>query len=740
MLFKIPLRIMRRNVLHFLGIGLLLFLAVFAYVSFTDLIESINGNYKEFKEKGNQEDFNFATVKPIDIGYFEKKYGINIEERFTFDYEENGKTLRIISITKEINKPITSNGRLPKEGEICIDKTYADANKIDIGDNILIKNQEFKVAGYLYLPDYVYIVKNEQDILPDPKNFGIAVLNRSDFKKVSEFQPVHYYIAKFKKKAPDLQVLRNELNNKAVLLRFQERWDNLRIVTTEMKMKGAGTMSYVISIVIFVISTGLLYIIMRRQLDLMHQEIGTLYALGYKGNELMLVFMIFPLIIWLSGSIPGIIAGHLVARPFIDYYATWFNVPIFRYVYSYGTTAYSLIVPAIFLFGATYQVLRLKLKKSVAEILSSREVKTVGKKIKFGFIERLPFKSRLIIKQGLLHPAREIILVLGVSFSAFLLFYAVGALFSFEELLKSTFGEVFTYEYMYLLSDYQKEKLPSYAEPFNVLSFEIKGEKSKISIYGIKKGSKFVHLKDSKGKPIDLNGLVISRAVADKFSLNVGDNITLISQLTGKSYKFRVTEIAEVYYGNSAFMNFSEFNEKFDIPKDAYVGIYSEKELNLEKSMLLAKFDREYMIKLFNATTDQMNQIIQLMGFVAFMIALNIIYVLSSLTISENSYPIALFKILGYRNKEITSIFLGFSNFSILLGFIIGIPIFNLFFRLLYMQLIKDLDFSIKMSLGFREIALSLSVLAVAYLISRYICRRSVLKIQPSIVLKEQRE
>jgi putative ABC transport system permease protein len=731
---------MKRNILHFLGIVLLLFLAVFAYVSFTDLIDSISGNYNRFKEEGNQEDFNFVTVKPIDIGYFEDKYGIKLEERFVFDYENNGKTLRIFAVTEEINKPVISTGKLPEEGEICVDKTYADANKLAIGDKISVKDREFKVAGYLYLPDYVYIVKNEQDILPDPKNFGIAVLNRSEFEKVSDPQPVHYYVGKFEKENPDLQALRDELNKKAVLLRFQERWDNLRIVTTEMKMTGAGTMSYVISIVIFVISTGLLYIIMRRQLDLMHQEIGTLYALGYKGSELMRVFMIFPFILWLLGSIPGIAAGHLVARPFIDYYATWFNVPLFRYVYNYSTTAYSLVVPAVFLFGATYQVLRSKLRKSVAEILSSREVKTVGKHTRLGFIERLPFKSRLTLKQGLLHPAREIILVLGVAFSAFLLFYAVGAIFSFEELLKSTFGEVFTYEYMYLLNGYQTDDLPSDAEPFNVLSFEVKGEKTKISVYGIKENSKFVNLKDAKGDPIKLSGLVISRAVADKFNLDEGDEITLISQLTGESYRFKVSKIAEVYYGNSAFMDLSEFNKKFGIPEDAYLGIYSGKELKIDKSKLLTKFDREYMIKVFNATTDQMNQIIQLMGFVAFMIALTIIYVLSSLTISENSYPIALFKILGYRNREITSIFLGFSNFSILLGFIIGIPVFNLFFRVLYMQLIKNLDFSIKMSLGLREIALSLGVLAVAYLISRYICRRNVLKIQPSIVLKEQRE
>ena len=36
----------------------------------------------------------------------------------------------------------------------------------------------FKISGFMSLPNYIYPLKSEGDILTDPNNFGIAVIKK----------------------------------------------------------------------------------------------------------------------------------------------------------------------------------------------------------------------------------------------------------------------------------------------------------------------------------------------------------------------------------------------------------------------------------------------------------------------------------------------------------------------------------------------------------------------------------
>lgn len=321
MLSRIPLRIAWRNKSQFLGIIFLTFLASLAYVLFNLLVVEVNANYDGFVKRTNQEDFHFVTSKPVEIEVVEKKYGLQIEERQSWDYEFDGKTLRFFEISEEVNKPDVPEGRLPEAGEVAIDFNFAQANKLKIGDTLRVKDKEFVISGLVYLPDYVYNIKNEQDILPDPNRFGFGVMNLSDLKKFQPATPFHYYMAKGKLK--DESRFKEELNAKYGILVYQGRDDNIRIVTTEMKMKNAEPMSYVLSGVILVISTILLFIVLRRLIASMHAEIGTLYALGYRRFEIIKTYLQFPLLIWLVGSVPGAIAGYFLSAPWVQFYASF---------------------------------------------------------------------------------------------------------------------------------------------------------------------------------------------------------------------------------------------------------------------------------------------------------------------------------------------------------------------------------------------------------------------------------
>ncbi|MCS7202687.1 MAG: FtsX-like permease family protein [Dictyoglomus sp.] len=738
MLRKIPFRIMWRDKAHFIGIILLVFLASFGYALFSILITNIDTNYKNFVEKYNQENFHFTTFFPVDIEGLEKKYNVLIEEKFTWDFEFGEKIIRFFNITEKVNKPLILEGSMPQIGEIALDPNFLNANKLKIGDEIEILGKSFKISGAVALPDYIYITKNENDLLPDPIHFGIGIMNFEDMKKFLGNIAYRYYMVRGK--ISDLDSFKSEVNSKYTLLNFQEKDENFRIIVTEMKMESARPMSYVISFTIMIISSILLFIVLRRLINSMHAEIGTLYALGYDRKELLKTYIMFPIYIWILGSIPGGALGYVLSDPFTKFYVSFISVPVVEKFFPLTDLFIAIFIPALFMLPSGYIAIRDLLRRSVVEIIRGESEKGFKSKFRMKFLDRFSFRRRIMLKQGLLHPSRELVLIIGVAFATLIIMYGVVAKTALSYLVEDTFENIFKYNYMYLFNYYEKEKNYPKAEPFNMLSFYLKGTKAKVVIYGIEKDSQMIILKDKHGNRLKLEGLVIAQSLADKFNLKEGDIINIVNNIDGKEYSLKINKIADLYVGNSGYMILDDFNKTFNMEEGSFIGLYSMNKLNIPKENLVSSFSKEDIIKSFRDSAQSVDQMLQVMYMLSFFLAFIIIYVLSALVITENRKPLGIFKILGYKDGELSSMFLGFNNFSFIVGFLLGIPLFNTLMGYIMNEALKDVDFSFKLQPTIRDILFSFSYLFVAFLLSRYLGRRRIKAISPHVILKEQSE
>ncbi|MCR4428579.1 MAG: ABC transporter permease [Caldiserica bacterium] len=737
MLGRIPLRIINRNRSQFLGIILLVFLASFAYSLFSILVANVDLNYKKFVESSNQETFHFITRDPVDVSSVSSKFRIDLEERYSWDYDFGDRTLRIFNISQKVNKPLISEGSLPAPGEMAIDPNFARENNFKVGDELRIEERNFRISGFVNLPDYIYIIKNDTDFLNDPQHFGIGVMNLSDLEPFLS-PSFHYYMGKGD--VEDMSSLKAELNSRYTLLSFQEKWDNFRIITTEKKMESARPMAYVISSIILLISSILLFIVLRRLINSMHGEIGTLYALGYNQREISRVYLRFPLITWLVGAIPGGILGLLASGPFINFYVSFLSVPIIDRFLPVFDFLISLFLPLIFMLPSGYLAISSLLKRSVVEIIKGESQKGIKQKIRFRFLDRLSFRRRLMLKQGLLHISRELVLALGVAFATFILLFGVSAAGAIENTVNDTYQNIFRYNYMYLFNTFQERNDSPQAERFTFLPFTLEGTKTKVSLYGIEKNSQMVTVRGPGGQPIQLEGLVVTRSLADKLNLKEGDSLNLVSNLNGRKYSLKVNRVAEMYLGNSGYMNLEEFNRTFGLKDGSFLGLFSPVSLNIPRASLLASMDKEYVIKVFRDSASTIEQMIRVIGLISFFLALVIVFVLSSLTIAENRKPLSIFKILGYRDGELSSILLGFNNISFLAGFLLGIPIYNYMMKILMNQVLRDMDFSLNVKADIQSVLISFLVLLSAFLISKFFSRRRIYSISPSVILKEQME
>ncbi|ADQ04902.1 protein of unknown function DUF214 [Caldicellulosiruptor owensensis OL] len=737
---KIPMRIMKREILQFFSIIMLVTLATMTYTLFAVSMEDIDINYKIFKKDFVQEDGYFITSQKIDEKLLKEKFGVELEERLFYEIQQDGVTLRVFSISNKINKPYVEAGKMPRQGEVLLDPGFFKTRQYHTYDEIVISGKKFRVSGVGYLPDYIYIIKNDQDLLPDPKHFGVVLMLKSDMQKLFPVVPVHYY--SYKGKVNNIENFKSFINSNWRLLKFVERNQNPRIIYTEMKLENAKRMTFPLSLFIILVSSFILFIVMRRVINTMHAEIGTLYSIGYTQKDVFKVFMRFPLYIWFFGSVAGVLIGFFEASSFAQFYRSYFTLPKIKTVLPWQHIFIAMVLPAIFIFLSGYLAIKNFFKLTIVQMLHGIDEIKFGKLPAIKFFDRFEFQTRIMLKYGWRHIGREVILIVGIIFSTILMMYGMTAKDSIITAIERTYEKNFKYNYLYSLnsvSTHPEIKLQSAAEPYNLLSFDIEGTKLSIMIYGIKRNSDMIKLYDEKGKEISVSSeLIITKSLASKLGIGEGDKIKLKNKFTGKEYTLKVKKVSNLPVGNNGYMELESFNKLFGYGSGEYIGIFSKEKLDIPENMVFESYTKSELINTIKASAGDLSKTIGVMALIAAILALLIVYVLSTITLNENKKNIGILKMLGYREGNIFKMILGFNYVSFVIGFILGVPLSKLTMDSLISRATKDIDFAMSLDLSVNSILSTFAVLTVVFLLSRLLARQKIAKVMPVEILRGQ--
>lgn len=178
LLFRRTLQDMKTNFFRYMALLLLIILCMFIVVgtigSAVSVIETVNNK----AEAARLEDGQFRVFVPLtetSLRNLENK-GILLEECFHLDFlMEDGSTLRIMKNRETINLAELSEGSLAHApGEIVVERLYAAAHDLSLGDTLQIGGSDFAVTGIGTSADYEYCLQNMSDMSSDGKVFGTA--------------------------------------------------------------------------------------------------------------------------------------------------------------------------------------------------------------------------------------------------------------------------------------------------------------------------------------------------------------------------------------------------------------------------------------------------------------------------------------------------------------------------------------------------------------------------------------
>ena len=447
---------------------------------------------------------------------------------------------------------------------------------------------------------------------------------------------------------------------------------------------------------------------MTRFIDEERQNIGVLRALGYSKLDTSLKFVIYSLTAALTGVFIGAIGGYwILPRIIFNAYTANLTLTNFQSGFSWKYLFLTFLISILCTTGAAVIQLFIVLRAKTSELLLPKPPKNGSRilleKIK-PFWQHLSFNYKVTLRNIFRYKVKMIMTILGIAGCTGLLMMGFGIRDSLAGIGQKQYSEIIKYDLIAIdknslsseqssrlnqkLSSSQVNKyLPVY---FENVSKKIAGTNQDLSIIVPEKSSqisKYISLRNrSSGQKINLNsrGIVISEKLAKLLKLSIGDELSLVTT-NGKKVKLPISNICEMYMGHYVLMNSNVYQKYFNKKVNSnaqLIELNNKKQTNSFANSLM----KTGAVSAINLNTNNqqiidsliqsMNKVIFLLIGLAALLAVVVIFTLTTTNLEERMREIATLKVLGFYNNE-ASLYIYretiiLSIFGILIGFLIG--------------------------------------------------------------------
>ena len=776
MLKKKMFRDIKQNLSQFITIFLMVLIGVMVYVGIEAYMDGMtsaadnfykNNNIQDLNVMGNLSDKDLDKIKSLDnVKDAEKKLVVN-----AIDKDNKDKTYLLSFIdSNNISKFHIMDGEkfdVNKKGA-WVDNFYAEKNNLKVGDTIKIKYDTFsleeKILGLINVPDHIYDVKDESELVPNRENFGFVYLSVNEIpesyikdlvmkemkitdekifdKYVKDFNykeyiPYNYIMVDVNKKKNVTSVkedIEDNVSNAKAIVKIE---DTLSYQRYQGEIdEGASYVGIFSGLFLFIAMLSVITT-MTRVVKKQKLQIGTMKALGIKNSKIVMHYVGYGFFVSLAAAIVGIILGkYFIGTFFLNMEMDYFEVPNGVPVVKPLSYLVALLVVMVVSF-ITYLTCRKELFKKPAEALRNEvpnvKVSSLNLSTK-GIFKKLNFSSKWNYRDILRNKFRTVTAVVGIVGCCMLIVCAFGMLNSMNHFIKLQFEDLYNFNYKLSLKENLKDdELKVLTDKYGdntseTLTIETKiGKEREANTIFVTNAGNLVRFQNENGKFIKVNknnGVYITRKLADQKNLKVGDTIKWHIYGVNKYYESKIVGLTKDPQVQNLTMT-KEYLESLDIdykPDSLYTntdlkGIKDIKNVSLVQDINELKNSLESMLSMMKS---------MIMLIIVFAIGLGaiIIYNMGILSYSEKQYQFATLKVLGFSDKKIRKIFVQQNNWITVLSIIIGLPTGYYMTSWIFKSVIADnYDFSAYINLSTYLIAI-IGTILVSTIVSRMLSKK----------------
>ena len=640
---------------------------------------------------------------------------------------------------------------------------------LNVGDTIKIQYDSFileeKILGLINVPDHIYDVKDESELVPNRNVFGFVYLSYNEIPEnyiksmvmenlqINDDKLIDQYIKDFNYKnyIPYNYIMVDVDSKDNVNNVKNDIEDNVKDALAIIKIEdtssylmyqgeideGASYVGIFSGLFLFI---ALLSVIttMTRVVKKQKLQIGTLKALGFKNYKISLHYVSYGFLVSLIASIFGIFLGRFfIGNVFLGLEMSFFEVPNGVPIVNKFSYIVALVVVLVVSF-ITYLTCRKELKKIPAESLRKELPKVKNGSLNIttkGLFKNLSFSSKWNLRDIIRNKFRTITGVVGIVGCCTLIVCAFGMLNSMNYFIKLQFEDLYNFDYKLTLKEnLDNENLLKLEEIYGdstseTLGIEIKdknGERKSNTIF-VTDAKDLVRFQDKNDKFINIDshdGIYITNKLALNEGYKIGDVIVWHIYGDQTYYESKIVGFNKDPQNQNITMT-RQYLESLNIkykPDSLYTN-YDLKNIKQVGNVELIQ-DISSLKESMESMLSTMKKMIMLIICFAILLGAIIIYNMGILSYSEKQYQFSTLKVLGFKDKKIRKIFVQQNIWITFLSILIGLPSGYYLTSWLFKACLDDnFDFGVHINISTYLVA-TIGTFLVSYLVSKRLSKK----------------
>lgn len=715
---KLNLRLLR-NIQHskgqYLSIIAVVITGLFVYVAMNNVASNLAMSLDDYYEYANFADL-YVDVMGISERQVQKlidgKDVLDADGRIVMDVPmitdgDQKATVRLVTVdtsNNRINKLYINDGsRVIERNEILVIEQFAEIRGLNVGDKIQLQINGFKktfiISGIVSSPEFTYLVENEQALIPNKGNFGVAFIEETYLSSIVSTNTQYNDICIELNESANVKDVENNLESsleKNGINRITRLEDQLSNTILSDEIEQLKVISESIPYVFLSVAGAILVAMMSRTVKNDRVSIGILKALGYTNYQIVIHYAKIAVMIGLTGGVIGSFLGTITSGYITSLYSDYFNIPMIRVEYLNLAMIVSIIMSALFSIISGLIGARKTLGIEPAEAMRSEPPKK-GNRIlleRFQFFwKKAGFTWKIVLRNIFREKWRFFLISLGSGFTLSLMIMTFWMNTMFNTLFTYHYGEFLGMDHTVVFDKFVSEKVVN--EVYKLIDaemiegklefpFELKSGKNSevVNIIGLEEETIFYSLKDSEGNKLNIpeQGILLSSNLANDLSVGVGDAIVVHNYLPdSEDIDIRVSGIVEQNLGRNGYMSLAYMNKTL-VDGDAINAVIVGSEHSI-----VDELDDVKNISVIQSTDDMRMAflefidmiIIAAIGCMIFsgILGFVIIYTMTIMSISERKMEFSSLRVLGFDKREIFGIILRENFIVSIFGVFYGIPL-----------------------------------------------------------------
>jgi len=623
-------------------------------------------------------------------------------------------TVRLITLPDAkrdvVNDVAIKSGKYFSENEsnqCLVEEEFYKAHNLDRGDYIypIINGNEvkLKVVGSVKSPEFVYVLKDGGELMPDNTKFGIIYIKNSFGQAILGFNGSINSLSAILSNGTNIEDAKDEfkkiLKNYGVtsIIGKEDQISN-RMLSEEMKgLKATGG---TFPIVFFLVAAVIIYIMMGRMVENQRTQIGILKAFGFSNLQVLFHYLSYSIFVALIGCFLGAICGMYLGIGFTNLENAYFHLPPADMKIYPELVIPASVITLFFCILAGFNACKIVLKITPSEAMRPKAPKS-GKTILLERIKAfwgiLNYSWKIILRNLFRYKKRAMMTSIGVIFSTALVLISLSMLDSINYMVEQQYKNIQNYDIkvnfnrflnMEEMSSISNIAHVSKLEPVVEAGVEISNgwRKKNVGFTGLIGEPEMYKVTDKKGETVKLpkQGILIPQKLAETLDVKINDMVYIKSLLPGKEKKEAyVKGIVAQYIGQSAYCSLDYAGMFLGEGVCANSAVLKLNNVNDEKEVI-DKLKDIPAVSSIQSKSDSLNNLTKNMAastssmgvmiILAAVLAIAVMYNIASINIFERQRELATLKVLGFKNKEVKKLVFNENYIIAFLGGLIGLP------------------------------------------------------------------